>query len=122
MEILLAKNGGFCSGVKKAVDTAMSVNPENTYLYGEIIHNPVVVDEIRKRGIITVENLFDVPRGATLIIRSHGVGKKVYEECEKRELHVIDCTCEFVRRTQKIVDENFRKGKTVVIVGARTLK
>jgi len=120
MEILLAKNGGFCSGVKKAVDTAMSVNPENTYLYGEIIHNPVVVDDIRKRGIITVEDLSEVPCGATLIIRSHGVGKNVYEECAKRNIRVIDCTCQFVHRTQKLVDEHFQKGKTIVIVGERT--
>ena len=73
MEILVAKSGGFCSGVRKAVDTAMSIPPENVYIYGEIIHNPEVVERITQRGIITVERLEDVPCGATLIIRSHGV-------------------------------------------------
>lgn len=74
MEVLVAKSGGFCHGVKKAVDTALSVNPENTYIYGEIIHNKEVVDTITRRGIVTVESLSDVPDGATLIIRSHGAG------------------------------------------------
>ena len=120
MEIIVAKNGGFCRGVKKAVDTAMNISPENTYIYGEIIHNPDVVQAIAERGIRVVEKLDEVPDGATLIIRSHGVGKSVYEECEKRNVQIVDCTCEFVRRTQRIVDEKFREGKTIVIVGEKT--
>ena len=117
MQVIVAKSGGFCRGVKKAVDTALSVSPENTYIYGEIIHNPDVVAQITARGIRTVERLEDVPKGATLIIRSHGVGKRVYEECEEREIEVIDCTCEFVRRTQNIIKEQFAKGKQIVIIG-----
>ena len=120
MEILIAKNGGFCHGVKKAVDTAMSVDPKNTYIYGEIIHNPEVVKKIADRGIIRVEDLSEVPNGATLIIRSHGVGKAVYEDCAKRKISLVDCTCEFVRRTQRIVDENYRNGKTIVIIGEKS--
>ena len=76
MEILIAKSGGFCSGVKKAVDTALSIDATNTYIFGEIIHNPEVVKQITDRGIIMVENLSDVPPKATLIIRSHGVASK----------------------------------------------
>ena len=120
MEIIVAKSGGFCQGVKKAVDTAMTINPENTYIFGEIIHNPEVVKEITKRGIVTVENLDEVPKGATLIIRSHGVGKAVFEECARRGIKVVDCTCEFVRRTQKIISEQYAQGKTIVIVGEKT--
>ena len=120
MEIIIAKSGGFCSGVKKAVDTALSVDPENTYIYGEIIHNPDVVRSITERGIVMVENLDAVPCNATLIIRSHGVGVKVYEQCAKRNIRLLDCTCSFVRRTQKIVDEQSRQGKTIVIIGEKT--
>ena len=120
MEVVVAKSGGFCSGVKKAVDTAMSISPENTYIYGELIHNPEVIDRISARGIVTVESLDEVPDGATLIIRSHGVQKKVYEFCEKRGIKIVDCTCEFVRRTQKIVERESSAGKTVVIIGGRT--
>ena len=119
MEVIIAQSGGFCRGVKKAVDTAMSIDPHNTYVYGEIIHNPDVVWEITNRGIITVERLECVPDGATLIIRSHGVGKAVYEECARRNITVIDCTCEFVRRTQNIIKEQFAQGNAIVIVGER---
>ena len=120
MEILVAKSGGFCHGVKKAVDTALSIDSENTYIYGEIIHNKEVVDTITARGIVTVESLSAVPDGATLVIRSHGAAKRVFDECEARGVKVVDCTCEFVRRTQKIVDEQHRRGNSVVIVGERT--
>ncbi len=120
MEIIIAKNGGFCHGVKKAVDTAMNIPAENTYIYGEIIHNPQVVDEITARGIKTVERLEDVPDGAVLIIRSHGVGRWVYEECKRRKIRIEDCTCQFVKRSQNIVDEHYRQGDTIVIVGEKT--
>ena len=120
MEFIIAKSGGFCRGVKKAVDTALCINPQNTYIFGEIIHNREVVQTITDRGIVMVERLEDVPCGATLIIRSHGVGKEVYEICEQRNIKIVDCTCEFVRRTQKIVYEQHAKGKTIVIVGEKT--
>ncbi len=120
MEVLVAKSGGFCRGVKKAVDTALTIEPENTYIFGEIIHNKEVVDTITERGLVTVESLAEVPDGATLIIRSHGAAKSVFDECAARGIKVVDCTCEFVRRTQKIVDEQHRAGNAVVIVGERT--
>lgn len=120
MEFIIAKSGGFCQGVKKAVDTALAIDPTNTYIYGEIIHNPEVVKTITDRGIVMVEELDDVPNGATLIIRSHGVGKEVYALCEERGIKIVDCTCVFVRRTQKIVDEQYALGKTIVIVGEKT--
>ncbi len=120
MEIIVAKSGGFCRGVKKAVDTAMTISPQNTYIYGEIIHNPDVVREITDRGIIMVEDLEQVPEGATLIIRSHGVGESVYEACKNRNIQIVDCTCEFVKRTQKIIREQYALGKTIVIVGKPT--
>ncbi len=120
MEFIIAKSGGFCHGVKKAVDTALSINPSNTYIFGEIIHNPEVVQTITDRGLLTVNALSDVPDSATLIIRSHGVGKEVYQRCKARNIKIVDCTCAFVRRTQTIVDEQHQKGKTIVIVGEKT--
>ena len=120
MEFIIAKSGGFCRGVKKAVDTALSIEPENTFIFGEIIHNPDVVKSITARGIATVESLSEVPNGATLIIRSHGVGKSIYEACAEQNIKIVDCTCEFVRRTQKIVREEYAKGKAIIIVGEKT--
>ena len=119
MKILVAEHCGFCSGVKKAVDTALSVPPENTYVLGELIHNEDVNSRIRARGLIVVERLDEVPDGATLLIRSHGVGKAVYAACEARGIRVVDCTCSFVRHTQKLVEEASASGRTVVIAGHR---
>ena len=120
MEIIIAKNGGFCKGVETAVNTAMSVSPENTYVFGEIIHNPEIVQKIMDRGIVTVDSLDDVPNGATLIIRSHGVGKDVYDLCNAKSIRVLDCTCPFVKRTQDIIKNQHALGKTIVIVGEKS--
>ena len=120
MNVFVAKSSGFCSGVRHAVDTAMRIPPENVYLLGELIHNPSVTEQVRARGIVTVESVEEVPAGATLILRSHGVGRAVYAACEEKGIRVIDCTCPFVRRTQSIVRERSAAGKTVVVVGQKT--
>ncbi len=117
MEVIVAANCGFCRGVRRAVDTVLEIAPENTYIYGELIHNEEVVKRIAERGIITVESLDDVPDGATLIIRSHGVGKDVFQQCSMRNIHVVDCTCQFVRGAQKVVESSSKAGKFVVIAG-----
>ena len=120
MNVFVAKNSGFCSGVRHAVDTAMHISPDNVYLLGELIHNPSVTEAVRARGIVTVESVDEVPAGATLILRSHGVGRAVYAACEEKGIRVIDCTCPFVRRTQSIVREHSAAGKTIVVVGQKT--
>ena len=117
MQVLITKNCGFCAGVKRAVETAFAVAPVNTFVYGELIHNEDVVRKIASRGLITVERVEEVPNGATLLIRSHGAPKSVFEACEKRNIRVIDCTCAFVKKTQKIVAEASQRGKTVLIAG-----
>ena len=117
MQVLLGKYCGFCAGVRKAVDKALAVPPQNTFILGELIHNPDVVERIRARGIPTVERVEEVPDGATLLIRSHGLGRRVYEACERRGIRIIDCTCAFVRRSQGIVREESAKGRTIVIIG-----
>ncbi len=117
MQVIVARHCGFCKGVRSAVDTAMSIPPENTYALGEIIHNAEVVARISARGIAVAQTLSDVPDGATLIIRSHGVGREVYAQCERRGIRVVDCTCSFVRRTQEIVSQKSGEGKFIVIAG-----
>ena len=119
MKVIVARNCGFCSGVKKAVDTALRVPADNTYILGELIHNEDVNDRIRARGIRVVDDLAAVPDGARLLIRSHGVPKAVYAECERRNIRVIDCTCSFVANSQRIVERESRAGKVVAITGHR---
>ncbi len=117
MEVILAKHSGFCKGVKYAVDTVMALDAKNTFVLGEIIHNANVVKAIEEKGLKTVEGLDEVPDGATVVFRSHGVPENFYEICRERNIKVIDCTCGFVRKTQKIVKEQFAQGKHIVIVG-----
>ena len=119
MQIKMAKHSGFCHGVKFAVDTALKIDAENLYIYGQLIHNESVIQDIEERGIQTVEDIDLVPSGATLILRSHGVGKDIYALCEERNIKVVDCTCSFVKRTQKIAEKYTKEGKTLVIVGKK---
>ncbi len=117
MQIIVAKNCGFCRGVRRAVNTALTVPAENTFVLGEIVHNPQVVAKIAARGIPTVETVDEVPCGARLIVRSHGAGKALFDVCRERNIEIIDCTCPFVKRTQRIVAEKSAAGKTIVIAG-----
>ena len=78
MRVTIAKSSGFCRGVQRAVDTAMRIPPENTYILGELIHNPVVTEAVAARGIVRADTVGEVPDGATLILRSHGAGEAVY--------------------------------------------
>ena len=120
MQVIIAEHGGFCRGVQRAVDTAMTVDPVNTYILGELIHNPTVTKQVSARGIVTVGSVSQVPEGATLILRSHGVAEKVYRDCAAKNIKIIDCTCPFVRHTQKIVASLAKTDKTIVIVGEKT--
>ena len=87
MEILLAKNAGFCFGVRRAVETAKSAVKEKrskdpgavVYTYGELIHNRTVVEELRKEGIVPIDSLESIKEGDSVVIRSHGVGERVYD-------------------------------------------
>lgn len=119
MKVTVAPSSGFCRGVSNAVDTAMRIDPHGTYILGELIHNPVVTEQIARRGIRTVDDIGEVPDGATLILRSHGAGKAVYEECNVRNIRVVDCTCPFVKRTQNIVREYSEEGRQIAVIGER---
>ncbi len=116
MKVIVAKHSGFCVGVKHAVDTALN-QPQGTYVLGEIIHNPSVVQAIKDKGLNVVESLDEIPDNSTVVFRSHGVPENFYGICEKRNIQVIDCTCGFVKRTQKIVKEQFSADKHIVTVG-----
>ena len=120
MELKVAKTAGFCFGVARALDIVekCAEDAQNKYYtLGPIIHNSRVVDELSKKGISPVEKVDDVPKGASLIVRTHGVGKSVYEEMEKRGVNIIDVTCPFVKKIHKIVSEYHEKGYTIVIAG-----
>ena len=118
MRAILAKSSGFCMGVKRAVDTAKSVYGKGVYVLGEIIHNESVIKEIEKLGTTFIESIDEISEG-TLIIRSHGVGKAVLEELENKNVKVINCTCPFVIKTQKIIEEHYKNGFKIIIAGEK---
>ncbi len=117
MEIKLSKYAGFCSGVKRAIDTVMSLPTRNTYIYGNIIHNESVLLDIKNKGIETIEDLNLLKEGDTLVIRSHGVGEEVFSYLNNKKVNIIDCTCPFVNKTQKIVKKHYDESYQIVIVG-----
>ena len=124
MKVVVAKTAGFCFGVKRAVDTVYeqaekedAVRP--IYTYGPIIHNEEVVRDLEEKDIRVIdseEELQDIS-GGTIIIRSHGVSRRVYELLESRGFSVVDATCPFVKKIHRIVREESEKGSTIVIVG-----
>ena len=123
MKVIVAKTAGFCFGVKRAVDTVyeqsekeMALRP--IYTYGPIIHNEEVVKDLEERGICVLgEEKMEGIRGGTVIIRSHGVSRQVYEQLEGQGFQVVDATCPFVKKIHRIVREESEKGTAIVIVG-----
>ena len=120
MEVIVAKTSGFCFGVKKAVEKVYScVGKENVYTYGPIIHNEEVVKDLEKKGvhvINSIDELNDIKKG-TIIIRSHGVAKEIYDKINSMGIEMIDATCPYVLKIHKIVEEESKNGRTIVIIG-----
>ena len=89
---------------------------ENLYTYGEIIHNPQVVANFKEKGVLPIEDPGEAQAGA-VIIRSHGAPEEKIEQFRQKKLTIIDATCPFVRRIQKIVQKALQKGEFIVIIG-----
>ena len=122
MEIILAKSAGFCFGVQRAVDTAYKeAGKQHVYTYGPIIHNEEVIEDLRKKGILVIDDLaeLDQQKDATVIIRSHGVSKDVMDQLEARHVNVVDATCPFVKKIHTIAQDESKKGNRIIIVGNR---
>ena len=121
MKVELAKSAGFCFGVKRAVEQVYEQvkTGKKIYTYGPIIHNEEVVKDLEEKGVRVIsseEELGSITEG-TVIIRSHGVEKQIYDIIEKNGLECVDATCPFVKRIHKIVDEESRNGKHIIIIG-----
>ncbi len=122
MEVTVAKTAGFCFGVKRAVEQVYRQAEEAegpVYTYGPIIHNDQVVQDLAEKGVQVIrsrEELEHISEG-TVIIRSHGVTREVQEKILANGLTCVDATCPFVKKIHKIVDEEGKKGRTVIIAG-----
>lgn len=119
MKIIRADYAGFCFGVKRAVNLAEQTaksSEETVYSYGELIHNTQEVQRLQEQGVHVVDHLSQADHGK-LIIRSHGVSERVMRQAQEQQLDIVDATCPFVRKIQKIVQDRYRQGYQVMIIG-----
>jgi len=122
MDVLLANPRGFCAGVERAIDIverALEERGAPIYVRHEIVHNKSVVEDLRKKGAVFVEELDEVPAGATVIFSAHGVAKTVRSDAEARGLKVFDATCPLVTKVHVEVSKMLREGYQIVMIGHR---
>ena len=122
MDVVLANPRGLCAGVERAieiVERALEQRGAPIYVRHEIVHNKYVVDDLRKKGAVFVEELDEVPRGSTVIFSAHGVSKEIRRDAEARGLKVFDATCPLVTKVHVEVAKMLREGYEIVMIGHR---
>src|SRR5437867_405260 len=122
MDVLLANPRGFCAGVERAieiVERALDQFGAPIYVRHEIVHNKFVVEDLRSKGAVFVDELEEVPTGGTVIFSAHGVSKAVRADAERRGLKVFDATCPLVTKVHVEVSKMLRQGYEIVMIGHR---
>ena len=121
MEVILAQNAGFCFGVQRAVEKVYEQTGlgKRIYTYGPIIHNEEVVRDLEERGVTVIESPQELEAlsGGTVVIRSHGVPRSIYEIMRRKGLECVDATCPFVKRIHNTVEKESENGKRIIIIG-----
>ena len=120
MEILLAQPRGFCAGVDRAieiVERALAQFGAPIYVRHEIVHNKYVVDDLRTKGAVFIEELAEAPAGSTVIFSAHGVSRAVRAEAADRGLHIFDATCPLVTKVHVEVVKMREQGLEVIMIG-----
>jgi 4-hydroxy-3-methylbut-2-enyl diphosphate reductase len=120
MQVVLAKPRGFCAGVDRAIDIverALELFGAPIYVRHEVVHNKFVVEDLKTKGAIFVEELDEVPEGSTVIFSAHGVSQAVRREAEARGFRVFDATCPLVTKVHHEVAKNRTQGREIVMIG-----
>ena len=123
MEVTVAKTAGFCFGVTRAVEKVyeqIGKTEKPIYTYGPIIHNEQVVGDLQEKGVEVIDTLEELKtiRDAVVVIRSHGVGKDVYDILKENGVEIVDATCPYVKKIHRIVEKQTAEGRRVLIVGS----
>ena len=123
MEVILAKSAGFCFGVKRAVDTVYEQTGTRgkIYTYGPIIHNEEVVRDLEQKGVKVLGNETELNAltEGTVVIRSHGVERRINDAIAEKGLRCVDATCPFVKKIHRIVEKESAAGRRIIIIGNR---
>jgi 4-hydroxy-3-methylbut-2-enyl diphosphate reductase len=120
VRIILANPRGFCAGVNMAIESlerALELFGTPLYVYHEIVHNRPVVERFRKRGVVFVDSMEDIPEGAHVLYSAHGVSPVIREASERRQLHAIDATCPLVTKVHLEAVRFAREGYTIILIG-----
>ncbi len=120
IRILLPEPRGFCAGVVRAIDIvekALETYGSPIYVHHEIVHNRHVVDSLRERGAVFVEQVNDIPMGAVAVFSAHGVSRRVEDDSKLRDLHVIDATCPLVKKVHNEAHRYSRQGREIILIG-----
>lgn len=120
MNIKIAKNAGFCFGVKRAMKMAwdeVEKNDSGIYALGPLIHNKQAVAKYEEKGLKTVNEIDTIPNHENMIIRSHGVHENIYKEAKDKKLKIVDTTCPFVKKIHTVVSEYHNKGYEIIVIG-----
>lgn len=122
MEILIGKNSGFCFGVKRAVEGVENEVKKYKKLncLGEIVHNEVVVEKLKKLGVNFIDNIDEAQNNSVLAIRAHGVDENTYKEAKSKSLEVIDYTCPKVKNIHEQIKAAYQDGYQIILVGKKT--
>ena len=122
MDVLLANPRGFCAGVERAIETverALELHGAPIYVRHEIVHNKYVVEDLRAKGAVFVEELDEVPAGSTVIFSAHGVSQQIRADADRRGLKVFDATCPLVTKVHLEVKRMLKGGYEIVMIGHR---
>jgi len=121
MQVQIAKCAGFCEGVERAYRIALEQTKSGrpVFMLGNLVHNTQVIEKFKNAGVKTVKTVAEIPDNAqgTLLISAHGVPPNIYEEAKSKNLTIIDTTCPWVKKAQRIAKELSDEGRTVIIVG-----
>lgn len=122
MELIVGKTAGFCFGVRNAVDKTyeeINKNTKDLYCLGELVHNEKIVDDITKKGVITVEDIEEIPNNSNVIIRAHGVEPNIYDIAKEKNLRLIDLTCPKVAKVHELAKEFANENYYIMLIAEK---